>query len=164
MVSSPFRVVTAVSRMGGGKKGCNSQKVKRTKVKSFKLEWLDETIAGNKTSLWLKPDVSDSGRALCTVCPAPCSINTIEGWAAVKQHGKTKKHEKYLKMSRSNPNFQQIDNSSPSIVMEKDEVLRLKKRCLERKNAVKTKEKEKKTQPTTHVSVLKYNHDYSFNL
>ena len=116
MVSSPFRVVTAVSRMGGGKKGCNSQKVKRTKVKSFKLEWLDETIAGNKTSLWLKPDVSDSGRALCTVCPAPCSINTIEGWAAVKQHGKTKKHEKYLKMSQSNPNFQQIDNSSPSIV------------------------------------------------
>ena len=65
-MSSPFRVVTAVSRMGGGKKGCNSQKVKRTKVKSFKLEWLDETIAGNKTSLWLKPDVSDSGRALCT--------------------------------------------------------------------------------------------------
>jgi hypothetical protein len=108
--------VAAASRMGGGNKGCNSQKVKRPKVKGFKLEWLDQTIEGSKTSLWLKPDVSVSSRALCTVCPAPCSINTNEGWAAVKQHGKSKKHVKYLEMSQSNPNFQQVDNSSPSIV------------------------------------------------
>ena len=92
MVSSPFRVVTAVSRMGGGKKGCNSQKVKRTKVKSFKLEWLDETIAGNKTSLWLKPDVSDSGRALCTVCPAPCVCGGGEGGGTVNSFQGTGQH------------------------------------------------------------------------
>jgi hypothetical protein len=53
----------------------------------------------------------------------------------------------------------------------KDEVLRLQKRCLERKKAVKkaakekeAKEKEKKKQSTTHVSFMRYNHDYSSNL
>lgn len=96
--------------------GAGGNKKARIKVKRFKPEWLDQTIEGSKASLWLKPDVSDSGRALCTVCPAPCYFKINEGWAAVKQHGKYKKHMDNLKMSQTNPEFQQVDNSSPSII------------------------------------------------
>ena len=91
--------------------GAGGNKKARIKVKRFKPEWLDQTIEGSKASLWLNPDVSDSGRALCTVCPAPCYFKINEGWAAVKQHGKYKKHMDNLKMSQTNPEFEQVDNS-----------------------------------------------------
>ena len=39
------------------------------KVKSFKHEWLQKSISGSRTSLWLKPHPTTSKKALCTVCP-----------------------------------------------------------------------------------------------
>ena len=50
------------------------------------------------------------------MCPALCSLNINEGWSAVKQHGKYKKHKEHLERSQTNPEFRQVDNSSPSII------------------------------------------------
>jgi len=52
------------------------------KVKSFKHEWLQKSISGSRTSLWLKPHPTTSNKALCTVCP---------------------KHLEQLKQSQENP-------------------------------------------------------------
>ena len=47
--------------------GAGGNKKARIKVKRFKPEWLAQTIGGRKASLWLKPQVMDSGRGF-----APC--------------------------------------------------------------------------------------------
>ena len=78
---------------------------RQSKVKSFKHEWLQKSISGSKTSLWLKPHPTSSNKALCTVCPKSTrdgfSIN--EGWKAVMQHGTGVKHREQLKQCLENP-------------------------------------------------------------
>ena len=78
--------------VGGGQmkkpRGKRSQK-----VKSFLKSWLEQSIEGTKTSLWLKPDPANSLRAVCTVCPAVTSFSINEGWKAIIQHNNGKQHK-----------------------------------------------------------------------
>jgi len=75
------------------------------KVKSFKHEWLQKSISGSRTSLWLKSHPTTSNKALCTVCPKVMreGFSTNEGWKAVIQHGTGAKHLEQLKQSQENP-------------------------------------------------------------
>ena len=93
--------------MSGGRKSA-------PKVKGFRGEWLHMTIDGTKASLWLKPS-KDTGRALCSLCPAPNSFSINEGWKAVKQHFSTKMHQNNLIAAQTRPDFQQVNEDVPKI-------------------------------------------------
>ena len=78
------------------------------KVKSFLSGWLQDSIDGQKAGAWLKPDSQDSGRGICTVCPAPNSFSINQGWKSVKQHFCTKMHQDNMKSAQTNPEFRQV--------------------------------------------------------
>ena len=86
---------------GGSRKG-------KVKVKSFLPSWLHQSIDGHKAGAWLKPDSKDSGRGLCSVCPAPNSFSINQGWKSVKQQFGTKMHQEHLKSAQTNPEFKQV--------------------------------------------------------
>ena len=95
--------------MGGG------VKKRGVKVAKFLSSWLANAIEGHKVSVWLKPDVENKSRAICTLCPAPNSFSIHEGWKAVKQHSNTAKHKENLEASQTNPEFKQVDHTAPKI-------------------------------------------------
>ena len=88
---------------------------KRIKVARFLPVWLDRTIDGHRVSLWLLPDPNDKGRACCSLCPKPNSFSITEGFKSVNQHYSTAKHKENLKSAQQNPEFKQVDQSSPQI-------------------------------------------------
>ena len=85
------------------------------KVKSFLKSWLEQSIEGTKTSLWLKPDPANSLRAVCTVCPAVTSFSINEGWKVIIQHNNGKQHKEKLSECQTNPEFHQKKNVTPLI-------------------------------------------------
>ena len=93
------------------------KKYRTVKVKKFINSWLDEYIDGVKTSTWLRPDPEHIDRALCLVCPAPCSFSINGGFKVVRQHCQGKRHQEFLIKSQNDPKFRRIDNSSPSILV-----------------------------------------------
>ena len=90
------------NRMTGGGK-VKSRKRSATKVKSFKREWLEKSINGIKTDLWLKPDATNPQIGVCTVCPALTRFSVNEGWSAIVQHNKGKQHQAELEKSQADP-------------------------------------------------------------
>lgn len=103
---------------------------RQSKVKSFKHEWLQKSISGSKTSLWLKPHPTCSNKALCTVCPKSTrdgfSIN--EGWKAVMQHGTGVKHGEQLKQCQENPMWKKPGTEPVKITEGLQKMVELSKR------------------------------------
>ena len=64
------------------------------RVKRFLPEWLEQTIEGMSMRLWLKPDPENQQRAICLMCPGPCSFSISEGFTAIIQHNKGKGRER----------------------------------------------------------------------